>query len=228
MGSFGSATVMTIRESSLETWLGALTQLLLFSPWVWMAVRTKDFLQFVTAHRVPFPKRTIWLAKIFALILGSVGVFAALDTIGLPRFLSLLASGAVVFFTFMEDVQVVLPPKPAQDAGTLHASWKQYRELRGAYVRTFVWVGAALLCLVLTFAVSGELPESVRTILIAGCLLVLLFSVSMNTAGALRFYRWPCPRCGCAFNGFWIRPWFKKKCVYCGLPREDNAMGSRQ
>src|SRR5262245_43562571 len=38
----------------------------------------------------------------------------------------------------------------------------------------------------------------------------------------MKWYQWPCPRCGCAFRGFWGRPWLPKRCVYCGLEREER------
>jgi hypothetical protein len=187
-----------------------------------MAVRTKAFLELITSHRIPFSKRTIWLAKILALIIGAGGVFAALDTLGSTWYLALLPTGAVIFFAFSEHVQEVIPAKPSQDAATYRSSWGRYRALRSAYVRSFGWVAGAFLCLILTAEVANKFQGAVQTILTIVCLVALLFSLSMNTAGALRFFRWPCPRCGCAFNGIWIGPRFPKKCAYCKLPREEN------
>jgi hypothetical protein len=213
---------VTLNHSFFQTWMGALAELLLFSPWVLMAIRTKDFLELITAKRIPFSKRTIWLAKILALTLGPAGVFATFDTLGSPWYLALLPTGATIWLALRERVQESIPPKPSQDVAAYRSSWGQYRALRTAYVRSFGWVVAALVCLVLTAGVANKLPGTVQTAVISICLLALMFSVSMNTAGALRFFRWPCPRCGCAFNGIWIGPWFRKECAYCKLPKEDS------
>jgi hypothetical protein len=208
---------------SLQTWLGAVAELVVLSPWLLMALRTTDFLKFVTLHMIPFPKRTIWLAKISGLVLGAGGVFAVSNTLGLPWYLALLPTVAFILFAFGENVKEVIPPRPAQEASAYPSAWKQYQALRGAYVRSQVWVGAAILSLIILTILGRRLPETVARVLMIVWVAAVLFSFTMNTAVALRFFRWPCPRCGCAFNGMWIRPWFPKKCAYCGLPRESSA-----
>jgi hypothetical protein len=214
---------VTFEDRSLHTWLGAVAELLVLSPWLLLAVRTTDFLKFVTSHKVPFPKRTIWLAKVLGLILGAGGVFAVSNTLGLPWYLALLPTGTFIVFAFGENVEEVIPPKPAQDASAYHSAWKEYQALRGAYVRSQVWVGATILSLIVLIVIGRILSETAGSVLMIIWFAAVIFSGAMNAAGALRFFRWPCPRCGCAFNGMWIRPWFPKKCAYCGLQRESGA-----
>ena len=65
----------------------------------------------------------------------------------------------------------------------------------------------------------------IASFLLAG--LFLLLSMFVSAYNQWKWMRWPCPRCGCAFRGYWTRPWLPKQCVYCGLPRwsdsPDNA-----
>ena len=77
-----------------------------------MAVRTKDCLRFVTGHRIPFPVRTIWLMKWFALILGAGGVAAAATDLGMPWYLALLPSAIVLLVALKEEIREIIPAKP--------------------------------------------------------------------------------------------------------------------
>jgi hypothetical protein len=192
-------------------------------PWIWLAVRTQNCLQVITAHTIPFPKRTIWLTKALALIIGAGGVFGATTELGMPWFLAILPSAAVVFFALRERVDEVIPPKPVQDASAYRASWEQYRKLRTTYLRSSLRPGAALLSLILVLALADKLPNVVRIGLFAFCLVALIASGAVAGLMQLKLIRWACPRCGCAFRGFWGRPWMPKNCVYCGLPREGNG-----
>jgi hypothetical protein len=57
--------------------------LVVLPPWIWMAVRTLRCLQIITVHSIPFAKRTIWLVKTLALIVGVGGLFGAIVQVGM-------------------------------------------------------------------------------------------------------------------------------------------------
>jgi hypothetical protein len=50
--------------------LALIVPLIVLPPWIWMAVRTQHCLQIITVHSIPFTKRTVWLVKTLALIVG--------------------------------------------------------------------------------------------------------------------------------------------------------------
>jgi hypothetical protein len=219
----GTATIVTFQDGFEQKWLSAIGFLLVIPPWVWMAVRTTDSLGFVTAHKIPFPTHTIRLMKVLALIVGAGGVFGAAIELGVQWYLALLPAGTVVFFSFKENVRAIVPSMPVQDAAAYHSSWKQYRALRSAYTRSLIWFGVAFLSAILIFTLADKIPNPIGTVLFDLCLVAVLVSLVMSGIRQLKFLHWPCPRCGCAFNGVWKRPWFPRKCVYCGLPRETSA-----
>ena len=189
-----------------------------------MAVRTKHCLQIITMHSIPYSKRTIWLIKILALIVGAGGIFGAIAEVGMPWFLAILPSGTVIFFALRESVQEIVPPKPVQDASAYQSSWQQYRHLRSTYMRSWRWFGAAFLTLILISALADKLPKTIQIGLFAFCLVALIASVAVISVKRLKWSRWPCPRCGCSFRGSW-RPWLPRRCVYCGLPRGEESAG---
>jgi len=192
-----------------------------------MAVRTQHCLQVITTHSIPFRKRTIWLIKILALIVGAGGVLGVAAQLGLPWFLAVLLAGPVIFFALRENVKDVIPPKPVQDASAHVASWQQYRHIRNAYLQSWKWFGAAFLMLLVSAALANRLPGIFQTGLLSISLAAMVGSVAVMYVKHLRWIRWACPRCGCAFRGFWGRPWLPKSCVYCGLLREDSANPQR-
>lgn len=197
--------------------------LIVLPPWIWMAVRTRHCLQVITMRSIPFPKRTVWLIKVLAVIVGIGGVFGAIIQIGVPWFIAMLPAGVALFFALKEDVEAVIPPKPHQDAAVYQSSWREYWRLRRDYIRSWRWFVASSLILILSAAFGDYVPRTVRIGVFAFGLVAVLASSSFMGVKQLKWLRWPCPRCGCAFRGFWGRPWLPKSCVYCGLPRENYA-----
>jgi hypothetical protein len=225
---WGSATIFMFQRGFDQKWLSAIGFLFVIPPWVWMAVRTSTCLRFVTGHKVPFPTRTIRLMKVLALIVGAGGVFAASIEVGMPWYVALLPAGTVVFFALRENVREIVPSKPPQNAAAYQASWKEYRALSSAYKWSFVWFGVAFLSTIFILTLADRIPHSTGTTLFDLCLVGVLVSLVMSGVRQFQFFHWPCPRCGCAFNGLWNRPWFAKKCVYCGLARDTGAAGSTE
>jgi len=204
-------------EGFSQKWLALLACVLVLSPWVCFAVRTKDCLAFVTGHRIPLSKRVIWLIKLLALIIGAGGLAGALNELALPWYLALLPAGIVVVFALTDRVQDVIPPEPMQNAAQ-QLSWNEYWELRVAYTRSFRWIGLAFISAVLVFPITGRLPDMVGGIVHGFFFLLLVVAFFVSGAKQFKFFRWPCPRCGCAFNGWWHLRSFPKQCVYCRLP----------
>jgi hypothetical protein len=219
---------MNFEDSSPQKWMAAIASLLVIPPWIWMAVRTKNCLQFVTAGRIPFPKRTIWLMKVLALVVAAGGASAASADLGMPWILALLPGSIIIFFTLRENVEEIIPSKPAQDPAAYHSSWKRYWMLRSAYTQSLRWVGAAFLFTILILIFATKLPKTVGGILLCLCFVTVVVLVTTSSVRKMKLFRWPCPRCGCSFNGLWNRPWFPKNCVYCGLPREDEPNATFQ
>ena len=76
---------MNLQNGPLDKGLLALiAPLIVLPPWIWMAVRTQHCLQIITAHTIPIVKRTIWLVKTLALIVGVGGLFGAVVQVGMP------------------------------------------------------------------------------------------------------------------------------------------------
>jgi hypothetical protein len=69
-----------------------------------------------------------------------------------------------------------------------------------------------------------HMPKTLQIYVFAFGLLAILASIGFMSLKQLKWLRWPCPRYGCAFRGFWGRPWLPKNCVYCGLPRENITL----
>jgi len=188
-----------------------------------MAVRTQHCLQIITVHSIPFAKRAIWLVKALALIVGVGGLFGAVLQAGMPWLLAILPGGIIVFVALKESVQGVVPPKPSQDAAAYQSSWETYRTLRSDFLRSWRWFGASSLILILAAAFADKMHRSIQIGLFTLCIVTFLSSIVVMSLKQLKWLRWPCPRCGCAFRGFWGRLWLPKKCAYCGLPRAENA-----
>ena len=197
--------------------------LVVLPPWIWLAVRTQHCLQVITMHSIPFAKRTIQLTKILALIVGAGGVFGAANDLGTPWFVAILPSATVIFFAFRERVVGVIPQKPIQNESGYERSWNEYRRVRSAYKRSWAWFGGAFLTLILMRTFADKLPNAVQIGFFALCLGAVFSSIAVISLKQLKLSRWPCPRCGCAFGGFWGTPWLPKNCVYCGLQKGANA-----
>jgi hypothetical protein len=187
-----------------------------------MAVRSANCLRFLTGGRSPYTKRTIWLLKILAVIVGAGGAGGVASDLGLPWYLAVLPTAAVIYFAFTEKVRERVPQKPLQDASAYQASWELYWRLRRAYVRSWIWFGLAIPSTILIMFVAGDLPAAIRESLFLFCIVAVFVSLAYTGGTQWDFFRWPCPRCGCAFNGLWQRPWFRKKCAHCSLPREAS------
>ena len=207
----------------LDKWLPFVAPLLVLPPWIWLAVHTRHCLQIISTRTIPYPRRTIWLIKILALIVGAGGVAGTAAAVGIPWFFAILPAGVVAFFALRENVKEIIPPKPNQDASAYQSSWQEYRRLRSDYMRSWRWFGCAGVLLILLAAFADRLSNPIRAGLFGLCVVGVLASIAVMSLKQLRWLRWPCPRCGCAFRGLWWRPWMPKNCVYCGVPREDSA-----
>lgn len=129
---------MNLQNGPLDKGLLALiAPLIVLPPWIWMAVHTRHCLQIVTAHTIPITKRTIWLVKTLALIVGVGGLFGAVVQVGISWILAILSGGIIVFFALKESVQEVVPPKPSQDA-------KRLINYHGKHIAPFVAISCAL------------------------------------------------------------------------------------
>jgi hypothetical protein len=206
----------------LEKCLPLVAALLVLAPWIWLAVRTGHCLQLISTRTIPYPRRTIWLIKIVALIVGAGGVAGTAAQLGVPWLLAILPAGIVVFFALRENVQEIIPLKPNQDPSAYQSSWEQYRHLRSDYMRSWRWFGCTGVLLVLLTAFADKLSNPIRVGLFALGVAAALASIALMSLKQLKWLRWPCPRCGCAFRGLWWRPLMPKNCVYCGLPRQEN------
>ncbi len=194
------------------------------SVWIWVAVRTKGALQIISGRVIPYSRRTMWLLKILALIVGGGGAMSLARELGAPWLLGIAPAGVILFFSLREKVAEIVPPRPLQDASTHQTAWQEYDCLRGAYLRSLRWFGVAFLTLILALILSWSerLPQSVLMSLVGVCIIFWIASNVVLGLKQMKWYRWPCPRCGCAFRGFWGRPWLPKRCVYCGLEREER------
>jgi hypothetical protein len=67
---------------------------------------------------MPFPKRTIWLIKILAQIVGAGGVFEVLADLTSPWYFAVESAGSVIFLGLKENVQEVVPSKRGRKTWT--------------------------------------------------------------------------------------------------------------
>ena len=211
-----------MNEDRLGELARALGDIAVCSLWVWMAVRTAHCLQVISSRTIPYTRRTVWLIKILALIVGAGGVAGALADLGTPWFFAIIPAVIIVAFSFSENVVEVVPPKPMQDPAAHQSAWEQYWLLRRAYHRSALGFGSAILLIILTMFLGEKLPQSLRTTVFAVTLFALLVAMAFMSVTLWKWSRWPCPRCGCSFRGFWGRFWLPKHCVYCGLPRQQK------
>ena len=171
-----------------------IASLLVYPLWIWLAVRTKHFLQIVTRRSVPFSKRTIWLVKVLALIIGAGGVFAALDTLGVPWFLAALPAGLIVYLAMQENVQDLVPPRPPQDTATYQLAWTEYWRLRKTAQQSWRWFGAAFIMAILLVKFGDGLSHPAEIALGAACISAIIGSIVVINLNQLKWMRWPCPR----------------------------------
>jgi hypothetical protein len=200
-----------------------IASLLVYPVWIWLAIRTKHCLQIITRRSVPFSKRTIWFVKVLALIIGAGGVFAAVETLGVPWFLAVLLAGLIVYLAKQENVKHLVPPRPPQDKATYQLAWTEYWRLRKAAQGSWRWFGAAFIMAILFGRFVDWLSHPAQIALGATCISLIIGSIVVINVNQLKWMRWPCPRCGCSSRGFWGRPWLPKRCAYCGFSREEKA-----
>ena len=196
--------------------------------WVWLAIWTTRGLRVITRNTAPFTKRTIWFTKILAVVVGAGGVLGTFTDLGLPWYLSALPAAAVVFFALRERVENIVVPTPPQSEAAYRASWDQYRHFRT--IASWSWIGFGV-------AFAGAIPATIFQQSLFGFVKALvLVTVPMIFVGALagihysewKLLRWPCPRCGKSFRGFWPMLWMPKRCRYCGLPRWEENPGHNE
>jgi hypothetical protein len=188
--------------------------------WVWLAVRTKQCLQVITSHSIPFIKRKIWLIKILALIVGAGNVSGVLAEIGAPWYLAMVPAGIVAYFSLGEDVSEIIPPTPIQDGAVYQLAWREYWRLRDSFRRAGLAFVAAFVSTMVVLLADARLPHFVQIVLFTACLVALFVSIAVMSFNRLLWLHWRCPRCGCSFSGAWGNNlWLPKKCAYCGLAR---------
>jgi len=216
-------------SNSSDRWAEGLAVLLVYPPWIWVAVRTQDALQFLSRRAVPYPVRVIWLAKSLALIVGAGGVLGVSLQVGLHWAIGVLLSGAVVIFALKEEVEGIAPPKPPQNATAYTSSWQNYRHLRKRALRLTLGFFVLFIAIAVLGAIlKSRLSHPAQMTFIAVSIIGALWVLTLSYHAQWMLVRWPCPRCGCAFRGLW-RPWLPRACVYCGLrrwaekPTEDHG-----
>jgi hypothetical protein len=191
--------------------------------WVWVAVCTTGSLGFLTSHTVPFTKRTIWLTKILALIVGAGGVMGALSEIGLAWYFAAVPAATVVFFALRENVEEVVIPTPPRTKASYLPAWENYRRLRRNVLLSYAGIAALFVGVVLASTLESALPAPVEKSIFVFLGLIFLGVLANLYCRFWKFSHWPCPRCGRLFRGLWGFPWLPKRCRYCGLGRwEEN------
>jgi hypothetical protein len=216
---------MTSQEKQFQDLAHLIAGVVVLPLWTWLAVSTQRCLRVITRRTIPFSRRTIWLVKIFALVIGAGGVFGLVSDLGAPWYFALLPALVIVIFGFREKVEGVIAPKPPQGETNYQFAWQEYRRLRKATMRSWMLFFGAFLLLILISMVSGTLPKNAQIAFSAISVLALIGSMGMISFNQLKFLRWPCTRCGCSVRGFWGTPWMPRACVYCGLPRKEGADG---
>jgi hypothetical protein len=207
-------------SDSASRWGPIIAGVVVCPPWVWFAVRTQNCLRTITRRTVPFPARTIWLLKVLGIIVGAGNVGGVLSAIGLPWPLALVGAGAVVFVALRERVTDIVPARPPQTVPAYQSSWQEYRCLRKNARYSLIAVGISFVALMVVMATAeSHFSGTAQTALSVGFLIAWVALMFIGGYHDWRLRRWPCPRCGRAFRGFWALPWMPKRCVYCGLPR---------
>lgn len=204
----------------------AIAELAVCGVWVWVAVCTTSSLGFLTSHAVPFAKRTMWLTKILALIVGAGGVMGGFSQIGLAWYFAAVPAVTIVFFALREKVDEVVIPTPPRTKASYLPAWESYRRFRRNVVYSYVWlaIGFAVTFTgtILVSRSEKALPEIADKLILAILGMIFLALFVNVYYWAWKFAYWLCPRCGCVFRGF-MAPWLPKQCRYCGLPRwEEN------
>ena len=209
-----------LTNSQIET----LAALLVWPPWIWLAIRTKQFLQAITRRSIPLSSRTIWLVKIVAIIFSAGSAPGLLVDVGIPWFVAIIPAGIIIVLSLQENVSQVIPVKPVYDASAYEAAWLEYRRLRAAYrFSILVCIFVFFLAVLLGQFVNG-LPRYALVSASIAFLAAIGASLGYMGFSQVQWLFWPCPRCGCSFRGIWARLWLPKTCAYCGLPRKEQPI----
>jgi hypothetical protein len=200
---------------------------IIYPLWIWLAVRTTGALRILTRHTIPIPIRTIWLTKTLALVVGAGGVFTLSVDFGLPWYLAFLPAGIVVFFALRENVEAIVSPVPPQTETAYRSSWEKYRHLRANVRRWLIAFGIVIVVgMVVVGAVESISGQNLQNVFLIGWGIAMIGCWAGIGFTHFKLQRWPCPRCGNSYRGFWGRPFLPRKCCYCGLPRwQDNPSG---
>lgn len=218
------ATDLTAYDPTFGKLPAILVALLVYPLWIWLAVRTVDCLRFVTGHAVPFAKRTIWLVKILALIVGAGGVFGLALGLGLLWYFAVLPAGVVVLFALLEKTRNIVIPPPQQSPAAYHTAWEEYRRLRVNVWRSWFAAGIVFVTGIFISRFGEGLSKSGQIAGVAVAGMAILASLVMMYYAQWKLYHWRCPRCGCAFRGLlWPWPFLPKRCRYCELPRWQDT-----
>ena len=204
-----------LTNDQIGTWAATL---LICPPWIWLAVRTKQFLQAITRHSIPFSKRTIWLIKILALIIGAGNVFGILLDLGASWLVAILPACIIIALSLRENVSQVTHVKLVQGTSSYESHWADYRRLRSAYKLSVLILLGIFVSLMLATIVVNVLPPTIGIVTSVVLLTGLGASVGFVAFTSWKWSFWPCPRCGYAFRGR-MSLWLPKNCVHCGLPR---------
>ncbi|HKN62366.1 MAG TPA: hypothetical protein VJW93_14390 [Candidatus Acidoferrales bacterium] len=149
-----------------------------------------------------------------------------MSAVGLPWPFAVVAAGAVVFVALREKVTDIVPAPPPQTVSAYQSSWQQYRRLRKNARYSLIAFGISFVALgVAMRTAERHLSETTQAALSIGFLIALVALMIIGGYHDWKLRRWPCPRCGRAFRGFWAVPWMPKRCVYCGLPRWTEDPG---
>ncbi|HSY59350.1 MAG TPA: hypothetical protein VK795_07310 [Terriglobales bacterium] len=213
---------MSPLDSPAEKLIVLGVELAIFAIWVWMAVWTMRGLRVITRNTVPFPKRTIWLTKILAVIVGAGGVIGALSELGLPWYIAILPAGALVFIAFREKVEDIVVSTPPQNEAAYRASWEEYKRLRTVFSWSWIVLGAAFITALLATVFRSSMSASAAKIIFIVLAVIFVAALPGIYYSQWKLLRWACPRCGKSFRGFWGSPWLPKRCRYCGLPRWEE------
>ena len=73
---------MAAESNLFEKLTHAIAAFVVLPLWTWLAVSTQQCLRVITRRTIPFSKRTIWLVKVFSLVIGAGGVFGLVSDLG--------------------------------------------------------------------------------------------------------------------------------------------------
>jgi hypothetical protein len=146
----------------MEKFGRAVMELLVCGVWVWVAIETSRSLRSLTSNTIPISKRTIWLVKILALIVGAGGVMGALFEIGLAWYFAAVPAVAVVVFALREKVEEVVISRPPRTTASYLPAWESYRRLRRNVFLSYAGIAVSFVGVVLASMFEKTLPPPVE------------------------------------------------------------------